>query len=571
MKTIIRAALLVLLAAAIVFGTAWYLLDYDTDFTHDALLYGARYFEERGQVGISTWLYDKAYQYGQSIEEIALELADFYRAEGNYAKVESTLQKAIFDGAGVDIYIALSKAFIEQDKLLDAMRLIDNVTDPTIRNKLELLRPATPTPDQGEGNYNEYISVNFTSEGSTVYVAYDQVPSVKGDHIHNAPIQLNSGKTTLYSMAISESGLVSPLIIQEYIVIGVVEPVVFADEKMEEAIRNIVSIPFGVTVYTNDLWEVRSFTVPKGAQNYSDLKHLPFLESLTLSNGVSTLAPIQALSNLTHLYIENATIDTQTLNAILALTEMKELTLRGCGIVSLSGFENLVNLTYLDLGKNILTDLTPISGMTALETLKIDSSAVVNLTALQGMTALKELDLSSNSIKTLSPLSKLTALQSLNLSNNQISSISALSKMNVLSHLNLSNNKITSVSSLSGCTSLLELNLSNNSLSSISAVANLVHLEQLDVSNNKISSLPSMPTNCALVSIDASYNKITNVSPLSGLKNLNTVNLDYNTGLSNVKSLAKCDTLVSLSVYGTKVKNVSELTELGKVVYYDPT
>jgi hypothetical protein len=49
MKTFVRVALLLLLVAAIMFGTAWYLLEYDTDFTHDALLYGAQYFEEKGQ------------------------------------------------------------------------------------------------------------------------------------------------------------------------------------------------------------------------------------------------------------------------------------------------------------------------------------------------------------------------------------------------------------------------------------------------------------------------------------------------------------------------------------------
>ena len=76
MKRFVKALSLILLAAAIILGTAWYLLEYDTDFTHDLLLEGARFFEKKDQHAISTWLYDAAYKYGTSIEEISLELAE---------------------------------------------------------------------------------------------------------------------------------------------------------------------------------------------------------------------------------------------------------------------------------------------------------------------------------------------------------------------------------------------------------------------------------------------------------------------------------------------------------------
>ena len=86
MKSFLKALLLILLAAAIILGTAWYLLEYDTDFTHDLLLEGARFFEKRDQHTISTWLYDAAYKYGTSIEEISLELADYYASLDNYKR-----------------------------------------------------------------------------------------------------------------------------------------------------------------------------------------------------------------------------------------------------------------------------------------------------------------------------------------------------------------------------------------------------------------------------------------------------------------------------------------------------
>ena len=570
MKTFVRIALLILLVAAIVLGTAWYLLEYDTDFTHDALLYGAQYFEEKGQPAISTWLYDKAYQYGQSIEQIALELAEYYQSVGNYAKVEATLKRAINDGAGVDIYIALSKVFIEQDKLLDALQLVENVQDPAIRSKLELLRPAAPAPDFPGGYYNEYISVNFRSDDNAVYIASAQVPSVQ-NNLHSAPIDLDTGETVLFSMAVSESGLVSPLTEHRYVIIGVVEPVVFTDEKMEETIRDLVSIPYGVTVYTNDLWDIRSFEVPKSVTDYNDLKYLTFLESLTISQGNASLVPIQSLENLTALSIQNATMDTETLQVILSRTNIKTLTLRNCALTSLRGFEALTNLTYLDVSQNILTDITPLSGLTALEVLSINNSAVVDLTALQNLTALRQLDLSFNSIQNVTPLTTLAALQELNLSNNQISDIRAIGKLTGLTSLDLSHNKIAIASYLSTCVALQELVISNNTISNINSFSSLVNLEELDISNNAITKLPSLPANCTLSTLNASYNKITNLSPLAGLENLNTVNLDYNPRLSDITPLSECIKLVSLSAYGTTVKDVTALTDLGIVVYYNPT
>ncbi|MBE6983671.1 MAG: hypothetical protein E7435_05245 [Ruminococcaceae bacterium] len=569
MKTFVRIALLVMLVAAIVFGTAWYLLEYDTDFTHDALLYGAQFFEEKGQPAISTLLYNMAYQYGQSIDQIALELAEHYQSVGNYAKVEATLKRAINDGAGVDVYIALSRAFVEQDKLWDALQLVENVQDDAIRSKLEYLRPVAPAPNFPGGHYNEYISVNFQSDGSNVYVGNAQVPSFQTG-LHSTPIALDTGETVLFSMAVGENGLVSPLTEHRYVVIGVVEPVVFTDEKMEEAIRDLVSIPYGVTVYTNDLWNIRSFEVPKNVSDYSDLKYLTFLESLTIPKGNASLVPVQSLEHLTALSIQDAVMDSETLQVILSRTNITSLTLRNCALTSLSGFEALTNLTNLDVSENILTDLTPLSNLTALENLSISNSAVVDLTALQSLPALQELDLSFNSISDVSPLSALPGLKKLNLSNNQVSNIRPIGKLTKLTGLDLSHNKISTVSYLSTCVALQELVISNNTISNISSFSSLVDLEELDVSNNVITKLPSLPDNCSLSTFVASYNKITNLTPLAGLENLNTVNLDYNPRLSNITPLSECMKLVSLSAYGTSVKDATALTDLGIAVYYNP-
>jgi len=570
MKSFAKALLMILLAVTIVFGTAWYLLEYDTDFTHDLLLGGARFFENHNLHGISTWLYDTAYKYGTSIDMISLELADYYKSLGNYAKVEETLIRAINDGGGTEVYIALSKAFVEQDKLKDALALIEGVQDATIRSQLEFLRPASPVPSAPSGYYNEYISLHFQAEGSTVYVSGEPIPSMHKDQ-HTDPITLGSGETVLYAMAVGENGLVSPATEHAYTVIGVVEPVVFTDAALELAIREAAGIPEGITVYTNDLWEVRSLVIPAEVKSYADMKYLPNLESLSIQEGSDSLAFIGDLENLTSLTIQNADVDTDVLQSIFSRTELTSLTLRNCGVASLYGIEQLTKLTYLDLGENILRNLTPLSTLTGLQTLYLDNNAVVELDALQKLTALQELNLSYNSIVKLKPLASLTGLLQLNLRSNQIKDIKHIGKLTALTNLDLSYNKITSVSNLSTCKSLTELLITNNQLTSLSGLASLDKLESLDFSRNKVTSLPTWNKKCKLYSINGSYNKLTSLKPLSGLTNLFVVTMDYNEKLADVKPLAKCPKLGVLSVYGTKVKDVSAFDSLDITIYYDPT
>ena len=116
----------------------------------------------------------------------------------------------------------------------------------------------------------------------------------------------------------------------------------------------------------------------------------------------------------------------------------------------------------------------------------------------------------------------------------------------------------------------MELDISNNTISSIYTFNQLTALEVLNFSNNKISSIPSFPKDCALTTIDGSKCSIASIEALAGLKNLNSVTLDYNGSLKNISNLSKCPRLVLVSVYGTKVKDVKALTNNSVVVYYTP-
>ena len=130
-------------------------------------------------------------------------------------------------------------------------------------------------------------------------------------------------------------------------------------------------------------------------------------------------------------------------------------------------------------------------------------------------------------------------------------------------------NTLTDVSALSNCVNLTELNISNNMLESVNCLGSLKELLYVDFSFNKVTSLPKF-TDCSLVSVNGANNSITSIDNLAALKQLNTVNMDYNAGLKSISALADCRNLVQVNVYGTKVTNVTALTNNGIIVNYNP-
>ena len=76
-------------------------------------------------------------------------------------------------------------------------------------------------------------------------------------------------------------------------------------------------------------------------------------------------------------------------------------------ITSIQGLEHAKNVIALDLGKNAIADISPLSGLTQLEILFLDDNQIVDVSPLAGLTQLKLLFLSGNPISSLEPISGL--------------------------------------------------------------------------------------------------------------------------------------------------------------------
>jgi len=575
MKRAIRVIIPVVLAIVILVCTAWYLFVYDKALTRDILLNTARHFDKNGNHTVATWFYNQAYNQADDNDDVAIELADQYVSDGNYTKAEYTLSKAIADGGGIDLYVALCKTYVEQDKLLDAVNMLNNITNVHIKTELEKMRPdapkCLPDPSVTGSYYTEYITVTLSSRNGTIYANNrGEIPSVKKD-LYKDGITLDGGENIIYAISVAENGLVSTTSIFGFTVGGVIEPVVFHDETMESAIREKLSVSAEKVLYTNELWTISEFEVPNGVQDLTDLKYLSFLQTLTISNSVSGgLSNLAGLASLTQLEISNTAVTADELVVIGRLPSLTKLTLSNCGLATVTGLGSIYNLIHLDLSNNAIRDITELAGLKNLTELNLQHNVVNDLTPLSAMTTLTQLDVSYNNLTTLSPVSSAVGLKKLIAGNNTIADTTGVEVLVALEELDLSHNSIASISNLGGCVALKTLDVSNNKLSDISVVSKFLKMTQLNFSYNSVASLPAFDKNCELANINGSHNSIKKLSPLKGLKYLRVVDMEYNSSISSLSDLSSCPVLMQVNVYGTKVKNASALTSQGVIVNYNP-
>lgn len=571
MKKTLKILIPVVLAVAILFCSGWYLFSYDRDFTRDMLVTCARHCESNGYHTIGTWFYELAYAHAGNSDIVAIELAEQYRSSGNYTKAEFTLSNAIADGGGIDLYIALCKLYVEQDKLLDAVNMLNGITNPEIKAEIDAMRPTAPTATPEPGFYSQYISVTLVSDGNTIYVSTNgEYPTIT-EPAYADPLALGDGENNIYTLSIGENGLVSPLSIYGYTIGGVVEKMVFSDPAVETAVRKALGVDETKELYTNDLWTLTSFTMPAEATNYADLTHMIFLEELIIEGGYpAQINYVSALKHLNKLTIKNTAVSQDDLKLISELPQLKELYLPNTGLAGIAPLANAVSLTILDISNNTVIAIDAVSKMPELQEFYAHSNAINDLSALATATNLTKLDVSTNQIASLAPIGTLTNLTWVNASANAITQLGEIGNLKKLTYLNVGSNQLTTVGSISGCTALTELDISSNLITDITSLNALTALMYFNFSHNEVTALPKFTSESAIVTINGSYNKLSTLTPLGVLQHVNTVNMSYNTEISSVEALANCPVLMIVDVYATKVTEVSVLTNQSIKVYYNP-
>lgn len=571
MKKFFQLLISLLLVVAIVASIGWYLFVYDRGFTRDFLLSQARYNDLYGNSKISSLFYNLAYEHSGKDENVAIELANQYKADGNFTKAEVTLSNAIKNQATAELYTALCKTYVQQDKLMDAVALLNNITDPAMKATLDSLRPTAPATSHEPGFYSQYIDLELKSSSGTLYYTTDgEYPSISGS-IYSEPLELQAGETVIYAISVDGNGLVSEPVVAGYTIGGVIEPAQFADKAVEMAIREVLGARESEILYTNVLWDITEFTIPTDAKSLADLKLMPYLQSLTIQNqNLGTLVDLSQLGKLTKLDLSGSSFPAEELAVLAKLPNLTQLTLSGCGISTIAALEGAEKLVSLDLSSNTVRNMEALRQMTTLKELYLQHNAVTGLEDLSGLTSLEKLDISYNSVSDLTPLSSCLKLNWLNAGNNGLQTLDGVEKLSLLSHLAADHNSLSDISIVAECAEMTNLSLSNNQIQDISSLSELTKLDVLNFSYNSVSALPEWQEGCPLRVIDGSNNSLSDIDNLAGLPSITHIYMDYN-NITNVDALADCYVLVQLNVYGNDIDTVAELTAHDIIVNYDPT
>ena len=270
------------------------------------------------------------------------------------------------------------------------------------------------------------------------------------------------------------------------------------------------------------------------------------------------------------------------------MATLTELNVPGADISDLSGLEFAVNLTVLDTQYNYgITDISPLSGLTNLETFYLGCNRFTDLAPLSGLTNLTDLDIGGNGFTDISSLSGLTKLTRLHVGNNDLTDVSALSGLTNLTelglggseitdltpltgltnleHLILLTNNITDVSPLSGLTKLDYLDLRHNAITDISPLSGLPNLGVLQLRNNDISIVPPLSMEGFLELAD---NEIRNISGLSGVTGLRALDLGGNE-IEDITPLSGLVQLYNLRLGFNNIMDLSPLASLTRVRLLD--
>jgi large repetitive protein len=112
------------------------------------------------------------------------------------------------------------------------------------------------------------------------------------------------------------------------------------------------------------------------------------------------------------------------LNTDLAV--LTELDVEDWGVLSVEGLQHCVNLEWLDLRDNEISDPGPLAGLINLTFLELGNNVISDIGALASLANLEELHLYNNWIVDISVLGELIHLEQLDLRNNRVGDISPL-------------------------------------------------------------------------------------------------------------------------------------------------
>ena len=203
-------------------------------------------------------------------------------------------------------------------------------------------------------------------------------------------------------------------------------------------------------------------------------------------------------------------------------------------VSNLTGLEKFTGLQQMNLISGNYTDITPISGLTNLETLAfIANQDLTDLSPLAEMSSLRNIILTQTGNTDVNFLSGLTGLTGISLIYSPVTDIAPLMALPNLTQISLIDTKLSDPTQLFAFQQLkvLALDLNDYDDSELSFLSNaaFTNLESLSLSMNHITDVTPIARMTNLLELYLDGNQIYDISPLASLTKLDRVFLTENT------------------------------------------
>ena len=314
-------------------------------------------------------------------------------------------------------------------------------------------------------------------------------------------------------------------------------------------------------------------------------------------NGNSSILPVSKLNgieyfkNLEHLNLSMHNIE--DISKLSQLTNLNHLELMNNKITNVDALRNLTNLNYLVLSGNKLQieNLDFLSNLTNLETLYLNFDNygalsvdvdLSDISALRNLTKLKTLSISGSNLEDISPLENLTSLESIHFGYNKINNLNPISNLTNLKSFSISRNSfdgeytvpITNIDALSNLNKLRSLKLMHIQVEDLDALSGLTNLQSLEVSYDRnLTNIDGISNLTNLTWLELTHNSLKDITALRNLINVENLYI-YGNEIEDISCLERLTKLEELRAYSNHIKDMSVInnfTEMYQLMVYNQT
>ena len=259
------------------------------------------------------------------------------------------------------------------------------------------------------------------------------------------------------------------------------------------------------------------------------------------------------------------------LSPLTNLTALTRIDLAGCQISNISPLANLTQLTYINLRSNRIVDISALANLNQLTKLRLNGNSIVDVSPLANLTLLEQLEIHDNSIVDIQPLANLIRLTDLTLAGNAIRDFRPLFELDNLNNVDIDIRMLQEVASVE--VEIPDPNLERAIRNELALAddpsltqADMLQLTRLEARDSEIKNLAGLEYAANLTGVTLPYNEISDLTPLAELMNLEYLWL-WGNPISDLSPLANLTALTRINLAGCQISNISPLSRLTQLTY----